>query len=207
MNEVVILLMKGFFVGVFASLPTGPVGFLCIKRTISDGFLAGFLSGAGATVAHLFYGIIVITGLQTVTHIFNIYHSELVILSIFVLFLIGYIIFKYHKKSLELHDTTDTKTLLRCFTTSTFITLINPIQLISFSGIFIFLDVIHNSQNLNGVLILGIALGSLSCWLLLSFYIKTVRHKFSNNDMIMLHKICGIIIMSSSFIFLFKYFL
>lgn len=53
-----ILLLKGLFLGVAIAAPVGPIGLLCINRTIQKGKLSGFLSGLGAATADMFYGVV-----------------------------------------------------------------------------------------------------------------------------------------------------
>src|SRR4026207_2057232 len=52
------LLLKGVLVGILIAVPAGPVGVLCIRRTIFHGRLAGFLSGLGAATADAVFGVI-----------------------------------------------------------------------------------------------------------------------------------------------------
>src|SRR5258707_9205082 len=58
-----VFLLKGLLVGVLIALPVGPVGILCIRRTIFHGPLAGFVSGLGAATADAVFGIIAGFGL------------------------------------------------------------------------------------------------------------------------------------------------
>ena len=52
------LVLKGLFVGVIASAPTGPVGVLCIQRTLRKGMKYGLVTGLGAALSDLFYALI-----------------------------------------------------------------------------------------------------------------------------------------------------
>jgi threonine/homoserine/homoserine lactone efflux protein len=45
--------VKGFILGLLVSIPLGPVGALCIQRTISKGYKAGLLGGLGAASVDL----------------------------------------------------------------------------------------------------------------------------------------------------------
>ena len=60
-------LWKGVLVGLVIAVPVGPVGVLCIRRTIFDGRLAGFISGIGAATADAIFGIIAGFGLTFVS--------------------------------------------------------------------------------------------------------------------------------------------
>ena len=51
-------LLKGFIIGFAIAAPVGPIGVLCIRRTLADGRLTGFVSGLGAATADLSYGAV-----------------------------------------------------------------------------------------------------------------------------------------------------
>ena len=61
------LLVKGVLVGIIIAVPAGPVGVLCIRRTIFHGQMAGFLSGLGAATADAVFGIIAAFGLTVIS--------------------------------------------------------------------------------------------------------------------------------------------
>lgn len=52
------ILLKGFIIGVVVSAPLGPVGVLCIQRTLNKGRWYGFMTGLGASVSDIAYCII-----------------------------------------------------------------------------------------------------------------------------------------------------
>ena len=64
-----VLLLKGMLVGMIIAVPVGPVGVLCIRRTIFHGRLAGFLSGIGAATADAVFGIIAGFGLTVISDV------------------------------------------------------------------------------------------------------------------------------------------
>src|SRR5436853_7049958 len=63
------LLLKGVLVGIIIAIPAGPVGVLCIRRTIFHGRLAGFISGLGAASADAMFGIIAAFGLTFISEL------------------------------------------------------------------------------------------------------------------------------------------
>ena len=60
-------LLKGIVVGVVIAVPVGPVGVMCVRRTILEGKLAGFVSGLGAATADAVFGVIAGFGLTAVS--------------------------------------------------------------------------------------------------------------------------------------------
>ena len=59
--DILNLILKGILIGIIASAPMGPVGVLCIQRTLNKGRWYGFVTGIGAAVSDLIYAMI--TGL------------------------------------------------------------------------------------------------------------------------------------------------
>jgi threonine/homoserine/homoserine lactone efflux protein len=58
------LIIKCLTIGFFIALPVGPIAILCIRKTLFNGFLSGFISGLGAALADGIYGFIAACGLQ-----------------------------------------------------------------------------------------------------------------------------------------------
>ncbi len=57
------IFLRGLLIGFSIAAPVGPIGVLCIRRTLAEGRLAGFLSGMGAASADMFYGAVAAFGL------------------------------------------------------------------------------------------------------------------------------------------------
>ena len=49
---------RGLAIGFSIAAPVGPIGLLCIRRTLADGRLVGFVSGLGAATADAIYGVV-----------------------------------------------------------------------------------------------------------------------------------------------------
>ena len=52
------ILIKGFAIGVIVSAPLGPVGVLCIQRTLNKGRWYGFVTGLGASLSDIAYALL-----------------------------------------------------------------------------------------------------------------------------------------------------
>ena len=61
-------LLKGLILGFSIAAPVGPIGLLCIRRTLSGGISSGFASGLGAATADAIYGAIAAFSLSVVTN-------------------------------------------------------------------------------------------------------------------------------------------
>ena len=58
---------RGLVIGLAIAAPVGPIGLLCIRRSLADGFPLGFLTGLGAAAADGVYGAIAAFGLTAVS--------------------------------------------------------------------------------------------------------------------------------------------
>jgi hypothetical protein len=56
------ILFRGFLLGFSIAAPVGPIGVLCIRRTLAQGLAAGLVSGLGAATADAIYGSIAAFG-------------------------------------------------------------------------------------------------------------------------------------------------
>ena len=61
-----IALLKGFVIGLIASIPLGPIGVMCIQRTLSKNHRSGFVSGLGAATADSIFATIALFSLTVV---------------------------------------------------------------------------------------------------------------------------------------------
>lgn len=84
-----IALIKGFIVGLGASIPLGPLGVLCVQKTISKGRNSGFFTGLGASVSDTFYAGIALLSFAFVDNFIAAHRSLIMIIGGIVIVLIG----------------------------------------------------------------------------------------------------------------------
>lgn len=65
------ILVKGFIIGVVVSAPLGPVGVLCIQRTLNKGRWYGFVTGLGASLSDIAYALLTGYGMSFVSDYIN----------------------------------------------------------------------------------------------------------------------------------------
>lgn len=171
------LFLKGLIIGFAIAAPVGPIGILCIQRSLQGGFKIGLMTGIGAALADGVYGLIAGFGLTVV--------SSLLIAQQFWIHLIGgifllYLGFKtffaapYDRSTKKNYE----KSALHACVTSFLLTLSNPMTILSFITVFAGLGLGVNPNYDNAiVLILGITLGSTFWWLLLSGGVAFILHK------------------------------
>ncbi len=186
--------VKGMLIGFSIAAPVGPIGLLCIRRTVAQGRGAGFVSGLGAATADATYGFIAAFGLTFISG-FLVSHSSLLNLigGLFLLYL-GIKIFR----STVATNATDTRssTLVKHYISTFLLTLTNPTTILSFVAIFAGLGIGSDARDYlsASVMVLGVFLGSALWWLILSEGIHFFRKNFSLRQLQWVNMISGILI-------------
>src|SRR4051794_1797346 len=191
-------LWKGVVVGLIIAVPAGPVGVLCIRRTIFNGRLAGFVSGIGAAMADAIFGIIAGFGLTFVSDLLLDYQQWLRLGGAGYLLLIGARAFTAEPLAGE-RSQRDPETLLAYFASTFALTLTNPITILAFLAIFAGIGFAGNEATLGGagILVLGGWLGSLLWWAAISLGAGMYRHSFRRNHLVWINRVSGGILLLS----------
>lgn len=190
------LFFKGFLIGLSIAAPVGPIGVLCINRTLAAGLMVGLLSGLGAAVADAIYGCIAGFGLVAVSQ-FLLTH-QLFIRLIGGAFLL-YLGLKTFLSSALVRATTDKATTLwQDFSSTLLLTLTNPATIISFIAIYTSLGIVQKNASYTEavVIVLGVFLGSLTWWCTLSSGVSLIRHKLSEKIIKWINRFSGLILIS-----------
>lgn len=190
------LFLRAFLIGISIAAPVGPIGVLCIRRTLANGKLAGFLSGMGAASADMVYGAIAAFGISAITNalIDNVFWLKL-IGGGFLLYL-G--IKTFLEKPAEHAAQANQGGLFSMYLSTFFLTITNPITILSFAAIFAGTMI---GRNIGSPLMMvaGVFAGSASWWLALSFGIGLMRDRVNQIHMTWINRISGMIIILFGF--------
>jgi threonine/homoserine/homoserine lactone efflux protein len=190
------LFIKGLIIGFSIAAPVGPIGILCIQRTLSDGNAQGLVTGLGAATADAIYGFIAAFGLTLI--------SDFLVDQSFWFRLFGGLFLCYlgirafSKKPSPQSISLANSTALSAYGTTFFLTLTNPMTILFFAGIFAGLGVVSESAHYAsaGLMVIGVFLGSAAWWLILSGITGIFRHKISEGKLALVNKISGVIILA-----------
>ncbi|NLU39810.1 MAG: LysE family transporter [Bacteroidales bacterium] len=189
-------LYKGLILGFSVAAPVGPIGILCINRTINKNFAAGFVSGLGAATADLIYGLIAGLGLTAISTFLINQKLWIQLIGLVFLFYIG--IKTIMKKETEIEFNSDTdKGLLKDYLSTLFLTVTNPMTILFFIAVFAGLGL---SKTVNGFysviqLILGVFIGSGIWWLFLSGLTNKLKTNITKRVLRRVDLVSGILIM------------
>ena len=86
------IILTGFLIGILVSAPMGPVGMLCIQRTLNKGRWHGFVTGLGATLSDVIYAALTVTGMGFVIPFVEDNQTPLQLIGSLVIGIFGYYI-------------------------------------------------------------------------------------------------------------------
>lgn len=186
--------LKGLIIGFSIAAPVGPIGVLCIRRTLAQGRTSGLISGLGAATADATYGCIAGLGL---TFISSLLISQQVLLRLIGGTFLCYLGFKTFI-SLPAQEATQAKrnSIVSAYASTFLLTLTNPMTMLSFAAIFAGLGIASTRGNyvLAMVLVLGVFIGSALWWLLLCSGISLFRTKLTPRRLQWVNRISGVMI-------------
>ncbi|MCL1937432.1 MAG: LysE family transporter [Candidatus Azobacteroides sp.] len=195
---------KGFIIGILVSAPMGPIGLLCIQRTINKGRWHGFLSGVGAAFSDLSYAVITCMGMGIVISFVENNQRVLQILGSILLMAYGIYTF-FSNPSKNLKKTTEgikTYSLPQDAITAFLLTFSNPLIILIYIALFARFNFISPDQFISPKayiysMLAGlfcIFLGALAWWYAISFFVAKLRKIFNVRGMWIMNRIIGCII-------------
>jgi threonine/homoserine/homoserine lactone efflux protein len=193
----IIFFVKGALLGFSIAAPVGPIGILCIRRTLQYGRFSGLFSGLGAAFADTFYGLIAAFSLTLVSDFLTAQHFWLHILGGCFLMFLGTKTFFSGTTEVS-NGKVAHRSLISDFVSTFFLTLSNPLTIISFIAVFASLGLVDVSEKFAdaAVLVMGIFLGATLWWLILSEGVTFFRKKVGQQTMTWINRIAGMIIVT-----------
>ena len=202
--DLLIYILKGLIIGVVASAPMGPVGVLCIRRTIKKGRIYGVVTGAGAALSDLFYALLTGYGLSLIslfTNENNVFWVKIIGGAMLLAF--GVYMFRTGPK-VNTHPESKTKgSLLRNFLTSFFITLANPAIIFLFIALFNMLAPFVGTEEtyLIGAGYAAIVVGAMLWWLFITYIINKMSSNFGQKGIKRLNRTIGVFVITISVVY------
>jgi threonine/homoserine/homoserine lactone efflux protein len=184
-------LVRGIVIGFSIAAPVGPIGVLCIRRTLADGRAAGLATGLGAATADAIYGCMVAFGLTALTDWLVAGQTPIRLIGGAFLLYLG--IRTIRAKPAERAARMRGSGLLGAYVTSFMLTITNPMTILSFVAIFTTIGIgTSRSEPLAaGSLVLGVFLGSALWWLTLSSAVGMLRSRFDLTRLGWVNRISG----------------
>ncbi len=188
-------LLKGLLIGFSIAAPVGPIGVLCIRRTLADGRRFGLASGLGAATADAFYGCIAGFGVAFVS---NFLISQQIWLRIFgAAFLIYLGVETFLTKPAADAARSKGSSLLSAFGSTFLLTLTNPITIFVYAAVFTGLGLGTAARDYASaaLLVLGVFSGSALWWVILSFAVGLFRTRVTPTVLLWVNRLSGLVIL------------
>ena len=187
-------LIKGLIIGLSIAVPVGPIGILCIRRTLTQGRMTGFLSGLGAATADAFYGAVAGFGLTFLSNFLVGQQTGLHLIGGGLLCIIG--VRTFVSKPAHQEASVERSNLWNAYLSTFFLTLTNPMTILFFGAVFAGLGVgIAGDHPLTtGILVLGVFIGSAMWWIVLTGFTGILGGLFNVRRLQWLNRIAGLII-------------
>ena len=192
-------LLEWLLVGFAIAIPVGPIGVLCIRRSLVKGSVAWLVTGLGAATADTFYGAVVAFSITFISDFLLRYTTIIGIVGILFLLGFGLKIF-FEKPSMDIHVDADQQSLVSQYISAMILTLTNLMTIVSFTAIFTGINVSYPTGSYSEpfLLTLGVFIGS-SLWrLTLSQLVNLFKKRVTNRILHRINKIsAGIMFLSA----------
>lgn len=200
------LIIKGLLIGMIASAPMGPVGILCIRRTMQKGRIYGLLTGMGAAVSDIIYALITGAGMAFAVDLVEDSRTIfwLKLMGSILLFIFGICMYRTQPKPAP-ESTSAVKgngTLFNNFLTGFLLTVSNPLIIFLFLATFNMLTfVIPNHWLAQTVGYMSIVGGAMIWWSGLTWVIEHMSDRMGPDFALKLNRTIGIIVLVVSILY------
>lgn len=195
---------RGMLIGFSIAAPVGPIGILCIRKSLQFGRRSGFVSGLGAAVADAFYGAVAAFGLTVISNFLLMGQSWLRwIGGIFLLYLGLKTLLSSPRETARSVSQTS---LLSDFVSTFFITMTNPMTIFSYLAVFAGFGLSETGGTFSGatLIVVGVFVGSALWWLILSGGVGFFRSRMNLTWMKWINRLAGTIILGFGLALLFN---
>lgn len=192
-QAILALLIQGIVLGFSIAAPVGPIGVLCIRSSLQNGFKSGIVSGLGAASADAVYGMIAAAGLTLAADFLVKHQTWLGLLGGTFLLYLGVQTFRSPAPIMEVEEK-KANSLVGDYFSTFLLTLSNPITIFSFIALFGGMNAGAEFEISAFVLVLGVFSGSALWWLGLSSAVSVFRKKFNLEVMLWVNRIAGAVI-------------
>lgn len=188
-------ILKGFLVGVFASAPLGPIAMLVIQKSLSKGHKAGFVAGLGATVVDTLYACIAIFALAFAQSVIDQHKNIILVVGGIVLVALG-ISMSLSNPFRKLRKDGSSKISSKDFAQSLLMGLSNPMAIFVIFTLFAFFGLANDAPYTWSVapILLSVSAGTVAYWFTISWLLSKFRSNFRMRTILWISRISGMII-------------
>ena len=190
------LISKGIVIGVLVSAPMGPIGMLCIQRTLNKGRWHGFVTGLGAALSDVIYAALTCLGMGVVVNFVEANQAPLQLIGSIVLGIFGYYIFQSNPVRNLRKQREKKLSFTQDFITAFLLTFSNVLIVLLYIGLFARFGFVlpeHSVWMLSGG-IAFIGVGAVLWWFGITFIVAKLKKWFNVRGIWLLNRIVGSVI-------------
>ena len=198
------IIVKGIVIGIVASAPMGPVGVLCIQRTLNKGRAYGLVTGVGAALSDIFYALLTGYSLNLLYDVISnpttVYWMQLI--GAIIMFIFGVHTFRSNPVQNTRNVSRNKSSLLRNGITGFFITLSNPMIILLFVALFSPFNFVIPEMSLPHQCFgyLAIFAGAMLWWLFITYVVNKLRTRFDVRGIWIINRVIGGAVMVGSLV-------
>jgi threonine/homoserine/homoserine lactone efflux protein len=191
-----IFFLKGLIIGFAMAVPIGPLGVMCIRKTLAEGHTRGLIIGLGAATADSLFGSIAAFGLTFVSDAMTSQQFWLRLVGGGLLLFLGIRTFRARRKAPRIPS--DNKGMLGSYASAFFLALTNPVTIFAFVAVFAAFGLGHRLIVISAcILVLGVFAGSCLWFFVLGYVATLFRHKLDAGGLTWVNRISGVLIILS----------
>jgi threonine/homoserine/homoserine lactone efflux protein len=196
---VLTIFLKGILIGFAMAVPIGPIGIMCIRKTLAEGRLRGLIIGLGAATADFFYGCVAAFGITIISDTLVSQRIWIRLIGGLLLLYLG--VRTFRKLPADPNIPLNDKGIFRSYLSSLLITITNPLTIFAFIAVFAALGLENEAIIFSGLaLVVGVFAGSFLWFLSLSSSVMLFRKKLDLIGLRWVNRIAGILIIISGII-------
>lgn len=196
------IISTGIIIGILVSAPMGPIGILCIQRTLSKGRLHGLATGIGAMVSDIIYAGITCLAMGMIVNFIEANEAPLQVFGSIVLGAFGYYIFRSNPTKSITKQGDGKLSYTQDFITAFLLTLSNVFIVLLYIALFARFGFVlpEHSIWMSFCGIGGIGIGAILWWISITYLVSKLRQWFNIRSIWIFNKIVGVIIILVSII-------
>lgn len=188
------IIYKGIIIGIIVSAPMGPIGILCVQRTLNKGRNHGLVTGLGAMISDLIYAALTLIGMDFVNDLLKTNEQLLQCIGSIVIVLFGVATFSTNPlKILKRNHTASKMDYGQDFITAFLLTLSNVAIVFLYISLFarFHYNPIDTSWFAFSVGLLSIGAGALGWWFFITTYVSKLKRYFNRRLLMFFNRIMG----------------
>ncbi len=190
-----ISLLEGFVIGFLLAMPVGPIGILCIRRTLTNGRHHGIIVGLSGASADVVYALVAAFSVTLISDFVTGFQHWIRLAGGVLLLILGFYIFRSQPalRSAPNRSNIHAKTFFSTF----LLALTNPMTMFAFATAF---SAVRSGQITNNriflpMLVAGVFLGSLFWFFMLANFASIFKKNLTDGGLVLVNKISGCLLM------------